>query len=83
MYQQTHIYIGKHRGLSLQVTCNFKLGRTSVKQSWKHWIFTSNYDVYTHEYPITLPMDGTGQLSRLNACCLPIVQITMVLHGNN
>jgi len=28
--------------------------------------------VYTHEYPITLPMGGTGQMSRLNAHCLPI-----------
>jgi len=27
--------------------------------------------VYTHEYPITLPMVGTGQMSRLNARCLP------------
>jgi len=29
-------------------------------------------DVYTQEYPITLPMVGTGQMSRLNARCLPI-----------
>ena len=30
--------------------------------------------VVTHEYPITLPMDGIGQMSRLNARCLPIKQ---------
>jgi len=28
--------------------------------------------VYTHQYPITLPMVGTSQMSRLNAHCLPI-----------
>jgi len=28
--------------------------------------------VYTQEYPITLPMVGIGQRSRLNARCLPI-----------
>jgi len=29
--------------------------------------------VYTHEYPVTLPMEGTGQISRLKyAHCLPI-----------
>ena len=37
----------KQRALSLEVTCDFrlylKIGRTSVKPSWKHWIFTSNY----------------------------------------
>jgi len=33
--------------------------------------------VYTHVYPITLPMDGTGQMSRLNAHCLPIT----ILHA--
>jgi len=27
--------------------------------------------VYTHVYPITLPMVGTGQMSRLYARCLP------------
>ena len=28
--------------------------------------------VYLHEYHITLPVVGTGQMSRLNARCLPI-----------
>ena len=39
--------IGKQRALSLEVTCNFrlylKIGWTSVKPSWKHRLFTSNY----------------------------------------
>jgi len=39
--------IGKQQALSLEVTCNFKLylriGRTSVKPSWKIWIFMINY----------------------------------------
>jgi len=39
--------MGKHRALSREVTCNFrlyfKLGRTSVNPSWTNWIFTSNY----------------------------------------
>ena len=30
--------------------------------------------VYTQEYPITLPMFGTGQMSRHNARCLPLRQ---------
>jgi len=29
--------------------------------------------VYTQEYPITLHMVGIGQMSSLNAHCLPIV----------
>jgi len=29
--------------------------------------------VYTHEYPLTLPVDGIGQMSRLNAQCSSIV----------
>jgi len=28
--------------------------------------------VYTQQYPITLPMVGTGQMSRLNTRCSPI-----------
>ena len=36
-------------------------------------------DVYTHEYPITLPMGGIGQLSTLN---LPIVTDLLVLYEN-
>jgi len=40
------VIIDKQQAESLDVTCNFrlylKLGRTSVKPSWKHWIFTSN-----------------------------------------
>ena len=35
--------------------------------------------VYTHEYPITLPMDGTGQLSRLNARCLTLLVHTLTV----
>ena len=39
--------IGKQRALSCEVTCTLrlylKIGRTSVKPSWKHWIFTNNY----------------------------------------
>jgi len=31
--------------------------------------------VYTQEYPITLTMVGTGQMSRLNARWLPIALI--------
>jgi len=32
--------------------------------------------VYTHEYPITLPMVvGLGQKSRLNTSCLPVVNV--------
>jgi len=27
---------------------------------------------YTHKYPVTLPIVGTDQISRLNARCLPI-----------
>ena len=36
----------KHQALSRGVTCNLdyrKIGRTSVKSSWKHWLSTSNY----------------------------------------
>ena len=42
----SHI-IGKHKALSRKVICNYrlyvKIGRTSVKPSWKHWTFRSNY----------------------------------------
>jgi len=31
--------------------------------------------VYTHEYPITLPMVGKGQVSRLCARCLYIMEV--------
>ena len=31
--------------------------------------------VYTQEYPITLSMFGIGQMPRLNARCLPIVNV--------
>ena len=40
-------FIGKQRALSREVTCHFrhylKIGLTSIKPSWKHWTFTSNY----------------------------------------
>jgi len=36
--------------------------------------------VYTHEYPSTLPMDGTGQLTMLNARCLPIYQTILIFY---
>ena len=29
--------------------------------------------VYTQEYPITLPMFGTGRMVRLNARCSPMI----------
>ena len=35
--------------------------------------------VYTHEYPITLPMVGIGQMSRFNDSCLPI-DGTIIIH---
>ena len=39
--------IGKHRALSREVKCKFrinlKIGRTSVKPRWTHRLFTSNY----------------------------------------
>jgi len=31
-----------------------------------------NTVVFKQEYPITLTLDGLGQISRLNARCLPI-----------
>ena len=31
--------------------------------------------VFKQEYPITLLMDGTGQISMLNAHCLPIMTV--------
>ena len=34
--------------------------------------------VYKQEYPISLLMVGIGQMSRLNACCLPIIQCAAV-----
>jgi len=41
------LIIGKQRALNLEVTCNYrlnlKMGQTSVKPSWKHRLFTSNY----------------------------------------
>ena len=73
-------FIGKQRALRLEVTCNFrlyvKIGRTSVKPSWKHWISTSKATaiVFKHEYSITLAMDGLSQMSRLNAGSLPIAE---------
>jgi len=33
--------------------------------------------VYIQEYPITLPLDGVSQMSRLNARCSPM---TILLH---
>jgi len=40
-------HIGKQRALSREVTCKYslylKLWQTSVKLSWKHWLFTSKY----------------------------------------
>ena len=35
--------------------------------------------VYTHEYPPTLPMDRTGQISRFNSRCLPTGGLDCVL----
>ena len=35
-------------------------------------------DVYTQEYPITLPVVGIGQMSWLNAHCSPILEIHVV-----
>ena len=34
--------------------------------------------VYTQQYPLTLPMVGMGQMSRLNARCLPITMFSCV-----
>ena len=66
---------GKQWALSRKVTCNFRpyleLGWTSVKPNLKHWILILKPFYYT-EYPITLPMVGIGQMSRLSARCLPI-----------
>ena len=40
--------------------------------------------VYTQEYPITLTMVGTGQMSRLNARWLPIALIlSLVCAGHS
>jgi len=51
--------IGKQRALSLEVTCNFRLnlniGQTSVKPSWKHWIFTGKYSCLHTEVPYNRP----------------------------
>ena len=33
---------------------------------------TTVFDTSTLEYPITMPMIGLGQMSRLNVRCLPI-----------
>jgi len=34
-------------------------------------------DVYTHEYPLTLSMDVTGQMSSHNARCLPTCHMSV------
>ena len=71
---------GKHRALNREVMCNFRLyleiGRTSVKQKVLNIYLCINVEttvVYTQENPITLPIIGTGQMSRLNAHCSPLV----------
>ena len=38
--------------------------------------------VYTNEYPITLSMFGTGQISMLNARCLPRHHAEQILYTN-
>jgi len=64
--------------LSHEVTCNFrlylKIGRASVDSTDYSRETTV---VYTHEYPITVPIVGIGQMSKLSAHCLP-----MSVHSN-
>jgi len=69
--------IGKQQALSLDVTCNFRLylniGRTSVNQSWKHRLFTSNYRCLHTGVPYnTVYGWNRPKMSMLNGLCLPI-----------
>ena len=70
LYDQGGV-IGKHQALSRKVMCNFREVLTRVESTEYSWATTV---VYTQEYPTTLPMVGIGQMSRLNARCLPIIQ---------
>ena len=65
--------IGKHKALRREVKCQFKL--YPKKQGEQETTV-----VYTHEYSIILPMIGIGQLSKINACCLPINQVPLKLN---
>ena len=61
--------IGKHWALNFG-----EIGRTSITPSWKHWLNSwETTVVYTHEYPIILPMVGVGQMLRINVCSSPII----------
>ena len=74
--RQSIMLEGKPRALSLEITCNFRLWNRADTWSTQFLALTINVEttvVYTEEYPITLPMVGTGQMSRLNALCLPTV----------
>ena len=67
--------IGKHGALSLEVTCDstLKYGRHVLNRVERTGYSRATTIVYTHEYPLTLAKVETGQMSRLNARCLPIV----------
>ena len=56
------ISIGKQRAMSLEVTCNFRV----LKR-------VENTEYSQATTVITVTMDGLGQMSWLNACCLSIV----------
>ena len=72
----TIMTIGKHRALSREVTCYYRLyveiGQTTVKPIMSTKCECGNYRCIHTEDPITLSMVATGHMSRINARCLPV-----------
>ena len=62
-----------------EVTCNFrfylKMGRTSVKPRWKHWIFTSNYRCLHTGVPYNTTYGWNRPIIKAQCSCLPVYQI--------
>ena len=76
-------YIAIQLALSLEVTCNFKKDAQESNRVESTAYSRATTVVHTHEYPITLPMVGTGQMSKLNVRCLPIVAYCFNAVANN
>jgi len=87
IWQGSCTCIGKQRALSREVTCNFRLnlnlGRTSVEQSWNHWIFTSKYRCLHTEVPYYRPYGWNRPKGKVQCSLFTYTHIYDCIHYQN